>query len=100
MVSFLSHTLSMDLRGRERVVLENGGTRPTPSASGVAAVASISRRVVAPRALSPLRGPENNWSVKAIRRKTTGTGRMRYRSCTKEEGSRCQCLRWFAGYHL
>ncbi|XP_047949339.1 60S ribosomal protein L37-like [Salvia hispanica] len=53
-----------------------------------------------------------NWSVKAIRRKTTGTGRMRYlrnvprrfktnfregtdRGCTKEEGCISSCLSLF-----
>ncbi|TKY64490.1 60S ribosomal protein L37-3 [Spatholobus suberectus] len=41
-----------------------------------------------------------NWSVKAIRRKTTGTGRMRYRSCTQEEGIRCHCLSWIQKENL
>ncbi|QCE09578.1 large subunit ribosomal protein L37e [Vigna unguiculata] len=44
--------------------LVRGGTRPTPSVSDVAVAVSTSRKY--------------NWSVKAIRRKTTGTGRMRY----------------------
>ncbi|KAL9350706.1 hypothetical protein Peur_057961 [Populus x canadensis] len=67
-------------RGREQGVLVRGGTRPTPSVLGVAAVASTSRRAVAPPVLSllPARGNVYNWSEKAIRRKTTGTGRMRY----------------------
>ncbi|KAA3489293.1 60S ribosomal protein L37-3 [Gossypium australe] len=67
-------------REREQGVLVKEGTRPTLSALDVAAVASISRRAVALPVLSLLlvRGHVNNWSVKAIRRKTTGTGRMRY----------------------
>ncbi|CAK7356695.1 unnamed protein product [Dovyalis caffra] len=130
---------------REQGVLVRGGTRPTPSALGVGAVAFTSRRAVAPPVLSPLPARGNygcatpssvnsskdsirclllapskdssplaclligvgyswmiyvykvpvyeyldncdlrpfsfliyNWSEKAIRRKTTGTGRMRY----------------------
>ncbi|RWW31066.1 hypothetical protein BHE74_00008078, partial [Ensete ventricosum] len=37
----------------------------------------LRRAAAAPVAILPL-GSANNWSVKAIRRKTTGTGRMRY----------------------
>ncbi|KAK9130942.1 hypothetical protein Sjap_011429 [Stephania japonica] len=57
-----------------------GGTRRTRSASGAAAAASISRRADAPPVVTLRVGYANvhNWSVKAIRRKTTGTGRMRY----------------------
>ncbi|PPD79126.1 hypothetical protein GOBAR_DD23947 [Gossypium barbadense] len=76
----------------EQRVLVKEGTRPTLSALGVAAIASISRTVVALPVLSlllvrghslNLRGiallwDSDNWSVKAIRRKTTRTGRMRY----------------------
>ncbi|PPD83667.1 hypothetical protein GOBAR_DD19392 [Gossypium barbadense] len=75
-------------REREQGVLVKEGTRPTLSALGVVAVASISRRVIALPVLSlllslNLRGfallwDSDNWSVKANRRKTTGTGRMRY----------------------
>ncbi|PPD93922.1 hypothetical protein GOBAR_DD09073 [Gossypium barbadense] len=79
-------------REREQGVLVKEGTRPTLSALGVAAVASISRGAVALPVLSlllvrghslNLRGiallwDSDNWSVKAIRRKTTGTGKMRY----------------------
>ncbi|PPD96169.1 hypothetical protein GOBAR_DD06803 [Gossypium barbadense] len=63
-------------REREHGVLVKEGTRPTLSALGVATVASISRRAIALPVLSLLlvRGH----IVKAIRRKTTGTGRMRY----------------------
>ncbi|KAF2533411.1 hypothetical protein F2Q70_00029152 [Brassica cretica] len=42
----------------------------------VAVAASTSRRAVAPPVLTRKR--TYNWSVKTIRRKTTGTGRMRY----------------------
>ncbi|KAL9251234.1 Large ribosomal subunit protein eL37z-like protein, partial [Drosera capensis] len=86
---------------RERGVLVRGGTKLTRSVSGAVAAASISRRVVAPPVLSPPHASASylvilrfllpflrigsssllfvdNWSVKAIRRKTTGTGRMRY----------------------
>ncbi|KAK9099007.1 hypothetical protein Syun_026052 [Stephania yunnanensis] len=57
-----------------------GGTRRTRSASGAAAAASISRRADAQPVVTLPVGSANvhNWSVKAIRRKTTGTGRMRY----------------------
>ncbi|KAK8574713.1 hypothetical protein V6N12_062399 [Hibiscus sabdariffa] len=66
---------------RELGVLVKEGTRPTLFAFDVAAAASTSRRAVAQPVLSllPVRGNDlDNWSVKAIRRKTTGTGRMRY----------------------
>ncbi|PPD69041.1 hypothetical protein GOBAR_DD34078 [Gossypium barbadense] len=76
----------------EQGVLVKEGTRPTLSALVVAAVASISRRAVALPVLSlllvrghslNLRGitllwDSDNLSVKAIRRKTTGIGRIRY----------------------
>lgn len=88
-------------RARERGASERGGTRPTRSASAVAAAASTSRRAAAAPAPTPpaayasvslltsivlwfggawglYGGGADNWSVKAIRRKTTGTGRMRY----------------------
>ncbi|KAG7025798.1 60S ribosomal protein L37-2, partial [Cucurbita argyrosperma subsp. argyrosperma] len=65
-------------RVRVREVLVRGGTRPILSVCGAAAAASISRRVGVQHVLSLLPASENNWSVKAIRRKTTGTGRMRY----------------------
>uniref|UniRef100_A0A0D3D2M6 Ribosomal protein L37 n=1 Tax=Brassica oleracea var. oleracea TaxID=109376 RepID=A0A0D3D2M6_BRAOL len=42
----------------------------------VAVAASTSRRAVAPPVLTRKR--TYNWSVKTIRRKTTGTGRMRF----------------------
>ncbi|OIW03817.1 hypothetical protein TanjilG_30093 [Lupinus angustifolius] len=60
-------------RGREQGVSVRGETRPTLSVSGVAAAASTSKRVVAPLALTLPPAFAN-----AIRRKTTGTGRMRY----------------------
>lgn len=93
-----------DNRGREQGALVRGGTRRTHCVWGVAAAASTSKRVAAQpvHTLLPARGRVSlpysytnmfdfmldwcfnwinfidNWSVKAIRRKTTGTGRMRY----------------------
>ncbi|CAL5359113.1 unnamed protein product [Camellia sinensis] len=64
---------------KEREASGRGGTRLTRSASDVAAEAFISRRVDALLVPFPLLAKGHyNWSVKAIRRKTTGTGRMRY----------------------
>ncbi|MBA0696308.1 hypothetical protein Goari_002868, partial [Gossypium aridum] len=79
---------------REHRVLVKEGTRPTLSVLGVAAIVSISKKAVALPVLSlllvrgnslNLRGiallwasDSDNWSVKEIRRKTTGTGRMKY----------------------
>ncbi|KAJ0030519.1 hypothetical protein Pint_12786 [Pistacia integerrima] len=69
------------------------GTRRTHCALDADAGASTSRRADAVPVLTPPAAFENvsyfvvfftfgclfnNWSVKAIRRKTTGTGRMRY----------------------
>ncbi|KAB1218567.1 60S ribosomal protein L37 [Morella rubra] len=88
MVMEVENKMGLISRVREQGALVRGGTRPTPFALGVAAAASISRRVAAPPVPIPLpaRGhncccgwvTDDNWSVKAIRRKTTGTGRMRY----------------------
>ncbi|KAF5936169.1 hypothetical protein HYC85_027298 [Camellia sinensis] len=81
-----------NFREKEREASGRGGTRLTRSASDVAAEAFISRRVDALLVPFPLLAKGHvyvskemtearildNWSVKAIRRKTTGTGRMRY----------------------
>ncbi|CAL9165981.1 unnamed protein product [Musa hybrid cultivar] len=67
--------------GREPAASGSGGTRPIPSASAAAAAASTFRRAAVEPAVTHPAGSANvihNWSVKAIRRKTTGTGRMRY----------------------
>ncbi|TXG69059.1 hypothetical protein EZV62_003994 [Acer yangbiense] len=80
-------------REREQVVLVRGGTRHTLCVFVAAVAASIFRRVDALLVPIPLLAREHeieyvnsrvgfiieyNWSVKAIRRKTTGTGRMKY----------------------
>ncbi|KAJ6694675.1 60S RIBOSOMAL PROTEIN L37 [Salix koriyanagi] len=65
--------------GKEQGVLVREETRPTPSVCDAAAAAFISRKAVAVPVLFLLRVSENITGVKkAIRRKTTGTGRMRY----------------------
>lgn len=48
-----------ECRVREQVVSVRGGTRPTPSVSGVAAAASTFKRVVVPHALSLLHAQGN-----------------------------------------
>ncbi|KAJ7965996.1 Ribosomal protein L37 [Quillaja saponaria] len=66
-------------RERELEALGRGGTRHKPCVCGVDEEASTFRRVDVPLVLYPAtRIRQYNWSVKAIHRKTTGTGRMRY----------------------
>ncbi|KAH0611363.1 uncharacterized protein H6S33_010628 [Morchella sextelata] len=69
--------------GRRRILtssLETYRTSRTLCAVAVAAALSTSRSTLAPAVPTPpLRpGSADNWSEKAKRRKTTGTGRMRY----------------------
>ncbi|KAL9276032.1 Large ribosomal subunit protein eL37-like protein [Drosera capensis] len=65
-------------RVRGRGVLGRGGTRRTRSVSDAGVGVFISRRVVVPLVGSPRHARGNNWSVKAISRNTTGTGRLRF----------------------
>ncbi|CAG8722280.1 9307_t:CDS:2, partial [Gigaspora margarita] len=54
--------------------------RPTPCAADAVGVLSIIKRKLVLNVGTLPQRPEavNNWSVKGKRRKTTGTGRMRY----------------------
>ncbi|KAL4653860.1 hypothetical protein ACB092_01G336500, partial [Castanea dentata] len=61
--------------GREQEGSGRGGTRLTHSACGAAAVAFIR---CASCGFPASRIRRYNWGEKAIRRMTTGTGRMRY----------------------
>ncbi|KAK6912702.1 hypothetical protein RJ641_022303 [Dillenia turbinata] len=72
-------------REKEQEALVREETRRTRCAFDADAVASISRRAVAVLVVTLQVASENvndslkpEFSVKAIRRKTTGTGRMRY----------------------
>uniref|UniRef100_A0AAZ3R0P4 60S ribosomal protein L37 n=1 Tax=Oncorhynchus tshawytscha TaxID=74940 RepID=A0AAZ3R0P4_ONCTS len=63
---------------RERRHLVNVATRRTPCVVGAAPRHTTSRSPPAESVATPKSARENNWSAKAKRRSTTGTGRIRH----------------------